>query len=259
MNLRFGKDLGSSIANTAFRAPTRGSETHPSNPLAQIREESSENSSESSFSEEELMASGSSSPMDQEEILRRGKFNSNPFEQSRKGLNFNVKLQFKYINNWGTDIYQDPLERFAFKTADSNTPFYAAPLVNYQGDLYIGSDGARYEVTEYPDRIDPSGVLRATPKNKTTPPPDADVNTSRANPNASMNTEAQEKAGLDNLFGNMHVDESDFGTQWTYVQHFSVFRINQDSSWQEVFRDSNGSFYTPQLSFRTCQVSLSKN
>ena len=59
----------------------------------------------------------------------------------------------------------------------------------------------------------------------------------------SKNTEAQEKAGLDHLFGNMHVDESNFGTQWTYVQHFSVFRINQDSSWQEVFRDSTGSFY----------------
>ena len=105
MNLRFGRDLGSSIFDIASTAPTRGSESRPTDPFVQIREESSENSSESSFSEAELMASGNSSPMDQEEILRRGKFNSNPFEQSRKGLNFNVKLQFKYINNWGTDIY----------------------------------------------------------------------------------------------------------------------------------------------------------
>ena len=107
--------------------------------------------------------------------------------------------------------------------------------------MYIGSDGARYKVTEYPDRIDPFGVLRTKPK--TSVPLDGKANTSKANPNTSKNAEASTKAHLDRLFEKLHVDKPDFGTQWDYVQHFSVFQVSQDSVWQEVFRDSNGSFY----------------
>ena len=59
----------------------------------------------------------------------------------------------------------------------------------------------------------------------------------------SKDAQTKVKAHLDRLFEKLHVNESDFGTQWKYVQHFSVFLIHQDSSWQEVFRDSNGSFY----------------
>ena len=33
-------------------------------------------------------------------------------------------------------------------------------MVNYQGDLYMGIDGARYEVTKYPERVDALGVLQ---------------------------------------------------------------------------------------------------
>ena len=34
-------------------------------------------------------------------------------------------------------------------------------MVNYQGDLYIGQDGARYDVTNYPQQVESLGVLQA--------------------------------------------------------------------------------------------------
>ena len=33
-------------------------------------------------------------------------------------------------------------------------------MVNYQGDLYMGTDRARYEVTKYPEHVDALGVLQ---------------------------------------------------------------------------------------------------
>ena len=44
--------------------------------------------------------------------------------------------------------------------AGHQTPFQEAPLVNYQGNLYIGQDGARYKVTKFPYQIDPYGEVR---------------------------------------------------------------------------------------------------
>ena len=33
-------------------------------------------------------------------------------------------------------------------------------MVNYQGDQYMGTDGARYVVTKYPDLVDALGILQ---------------------------------------------------------------------------------------------------
>lgn len=33
-------------------------------------------------------------------------------------------------------------------------------MVNYQGDLYMGQDGARYEATNYPQQVDVFGVIK---------------------------------------------------------------------------------------------------
>ena len=87
--------------------------------------------------------------------VHRGKFTQNPFNDPLEKLNFNVALEFCYTNSLVTDIYQGPVNRYAFKTAEHITPFDKKPLVSYQGNLYIGKDGARYEVTRYPYQIDP--------------------------------------------------------------------------------------------------------
>ena len=85
----------------------------------------------------------------------------NPFGDVHDDLDFDITLQFRFMNPFGTEVYQDPLHRYAFKTAEYMTPFELSPQVNYQGDLYVGRDGARYQVTNNPHSIDPYGVLRA--------------------------------------------------------------------------------------------------
>lgn len=48
-------------------------------------------------------------------------------------------------------------------------PFEVSPLVNYQGNLYISKDGARYKVTKYVHQVDPYGAIRATPRSTKVP------------------------------------------------------------------------------------------
>ena len=74
-------------------------------------------------------------------------------------LEFNIKLKYDYTNAWGVEIFHDPMLRHVYKTADCPTPFEQFPRVNYQGDMYVGNDGARYEVTKHPQLIDAIGLL----------------------------------------------------------------------------------------------------
>ena len=67
---------------------------------------------------------------------------------------------FVYTNVYRAEIYKDPLGRYMFKSAEHRTPFNETPMVNSQGDQYMGTDGARYEVTKYPDLVDALGVLQ---------------------------------------------------------------------------------------------------
>ena len=67
---------------------------------------------------------------DQDATMRCGKFTKNPFEDPRNELSFNVELQFQYTNDFGMDVYHDPLHCFAFKMAKHVTPFEVNPLVN---------------------------------------------------------------------------------------------------------------------------------
>ena len=46
-----------------------------------------------------------------------------------------------------------------YNLADCPTPFEKSPWVNYQGDMYVGDDGARYEVMELPHMVDATGLL----------------------------------------------------------------------------------------------------
>ena len=158
-------------------------------------------------------------------------------------MSFNVQLHFEHTNEFGTDIYRDPLHRYAFKTAEHVTPFELNPMVNYQGDLYIGKDGARYDVTRHPDRIDPYGGIRS----KNTIPVDSLPNRgeSLANTSRPIPDEArtQKASLLGKLFDNFHVNEDEFSPLWTPVRNMKVFRVSQDDPLQEVFRDASGVFY----------------
>ena len=58
--------------------------------------------------------------------------------------------------------------RYVYKTGEHLTPFDKYHWVNYQGDMYMGDDGARYEETESPENIDASGNLHISKNNPQT-------------------------------------------------------------------------------------------
>ena len=91
---------------------------------------------------------------------RKGKMPMNPFNDLGDELEYEIGLMFLYINAYGAEIYKDPLGCYTFKSAEHRIPFNETPMVNYQGDLYMGTDGARYVVTKYPDLVDALGVLQ---------------------------------------------------------------------------------------------------
>lgn len=75
-------------------------------------------------------------------------------------MDYEVALSFLYTNTYGAEIYKDPLGRYTFKSVKYRTPFQETPMVNYQGDLYMGKDGAWYEVTWYLEQVDALGTLQ---------------------------------------------------------------------------------------------------
>ena len=53
-----------------------------------------------------------------------------------------------------------------YKTVDCPTPFEKSPWVNYQGDMYVGEDGARYKVTKHPHMVDATRLLHTRMNNE---------------------------------------------------------------------------------------------
>lgn len=157
MILRSDRPLGSFVVDLASRAPTRGSGTQTADPLEPIREDtSSESNSINSLATAGEMESSEAHSMERNNSAwRKGKIAKNPFDNTQEQMEFKINLQFQHTNTFGAEIYRDPLDCYAFKTTDHRTPFNEAPMVYYQGDLYIGQDGARYEITKHAQRIDP--------------------------------------------------------------------------------------------------------
>ena len=75
-----------------------------------------------------------------------------------------------YINAQGAEIYQDPLRRYVVKIADIRSNHERMPWVNYQDDMYMGHDGARYEVTQHLELVDALGFR--SDENAPTEPPE---------------------------------------------------------------------------------------
>ena len=53
------------------------------------------------------------------------------------------------------------MQRQVYKTVDCPTPFEKSPWVNYQGDMYVGEDGARYKVTEHFHMVDATKLVHS--------------------------------------------------------------------------------------------------
>ena len=81
-------------------------------------------------------------------------------------MEFNIKLKYNYTNAWDAEIYHDPMQRQVYKMVDCPTPFEKSPWVNYQGDMYVGEDGARYKVAKHPHMVDATGLLHTHTNNE---------------------------------------------------------------------------------------------
>lgn len=252
MRLRSGIVVGGQDSSVLSRVPTQGSGTRSIvGNLESLRETSSTDSQSFSGTESEMES------YDNASTLRKGKFTENPFDVPSRHMEFKVKLTFRYQNVYGAEIYEDPLGRYVFKTIEHRTPFSVFPMVNYQGDLYMGQDGARYEVTRYPQQIDTMGVLQAGPMpsqeetlNHGTPTSGVDGIGTSTKPHGSK---GPQQSSIDKLFDDLGLGKKDESPEWNPIRDISVVRVSQDNTLQEVFKDSSGVYYAttrlPHLQF----------
>ena len=73
-------------------------------------------------------------------------------------LDYDERLRFAMENNHGALIYKDFINGYVVKIEDHVTIFDPAPLVNLQGDRYMGRDGSMYVLTENLEEMDKLGI-----------------------------------------------------------------------------------------------------
>ena len=155
MHLRSGSRVG--LDRAPSRAPTQGSRTQSR--VAQEEQEIEANYSSTSSESKSMSGSGDMydqpGPQEQARDVGTSQVNATPSFQ----IDFNMRLQYDYTNVYGAEIYHDPMLRQVYKSVECPTPFKKSPMVNYQGDMYVGKDGARYKVTELPHMVDATGLL----------------------------------------------------------------------------------------------------
>ncbi|KAI5079974.1 hypothetical protein GOP47_0005453 [Adiantum capillus-veneris] len=169
MQLRSGRQFGTILGSkAASRVPTQGSSSPSLGNLDNIVEDSCD------YQLETISRTLSRVSMDHEESQdmhpQASTFTRpislNPFEtHDDEGLALNTKLQFVYTNAQGAEIFKDPLQHYVVKIANIVSDLDRAPWDNDQGSMYMGRDGARYEITTYPEIVGrmgefhPSGTL----------------------------------------------------------------------------------------------------
>ena len=170
MHLRSELTLGNSFPQARSRVSTQGSSTNSHKPLKEIVEETSLDSQSDSSSETQRTRAKMEGLYDSHTPLKNPNAGKDmdslgPSQSFGFGIIYNTRLEFEFTNRWGAEIYHDPMGRYVYKMGEHLTPFDKYPWVNYQGDMYMGDDGARYEVIESPKNIDASGNLHISKNN----------------------------------------------------------------------------------------------
>ena len=70
---------------------------------------------------------------------------------------FNVRLVFARTNTLDAQLFKDPMNRWVVKIEEHPTAFDPSPWVNYQGEMYMGQEGVRYQVVPKLDKVDKWG------------------------------------------------------------------------------------------------------
>ena len=174
MNLRSGRHVGvQGGLDTASRVPTQSSGVSITGNLETIVEDvfSDTTSSESwnlstnmSTELERSMGKGYSQDMHDQPLSQPNSPITNehrpfktPINQRTLAMEFNMRLKYEGINAYGAQLFTDPLSRYYVKTSEFVTPLQQMPWVEYQGELCIGEDGARYVMMVEPENVDTIG------------------------------------------------------------------------------------------------------
>lgn len=119
------------------------------------------------------------------------------------------------------------------------------PWVNYQEDMYMGDDGTRYEVTDYPENVDMLGVIRQGKQTNqgSKPLPSMDMLGTSTNPRA---VSPSFDAFFPDLSNEQNKEKNKLGNE--YNEHSArtelrVTKVFQDDLIKEVYRDSLETYY----------------
>ena len=82
---------------------------------------------------------------------------------------FNVRLVFVRTNTFDAQLFKDPMNRWVVKIEEQPTAFDPSPWVNYQGEMYMGQEGVRYQLVIELDRVDKWVQVVTTQKPKEPP------------------------------------------------------------------------------------------
>ena len=69
-------------------------------------------------------------------------------------LDYNMQIFYERENLHAAKIYKDQTDQYVVKVEDHHTAFDPAPWVDFQGDRYMGRDGAMYLIIDDPEVVD---------------------------------------------------------------------------------------------------------
>ena len=110
-------------------------------------------------------------------------------DQRTLAMDFNMWLKYEGFNAYEAQLFVDPLSRYYVRTSAFVTPLQQAPWVEYQGELCIEEDGARYVLIAESKNVDTIGQpveLRLAPDNREAQQQQEDEPTTSQNPQSSM-------------------------------------------------------------------------
>ena len=156
-------------------------------------------------------------------------------------MEFNMRLKYEGFNAYGAQLFLDPLSRYYVKTSEFVTPLQQAPWVEYQGELCIGEDGARYVLTAEPKNVDTIGQpveLTPAPGNQEAQQQQEDKPTTSQNPQSGMGFSfpISEMFTNPNTFSFSNYEANDKGKgkedekelKWVVYDQTDVSRVPQD-------------------------------
>ena len=175
--------------------------------------------------------------------------------QRTLAMEFNMRLKYEGFNVYGAQLLLDPLSRYYVKTSEFVTALQQMPWVEYQGELCIGENGARYVLTAEPENVDTVGQSveqGQAPRNREAQHQQEEEPTTSRNPQSGMRFSFPASDIFTNPNTFSYFDANDKGKgkedekelKWVVYDQIDVSRIPQDKIIQLVYRIASGIYYS---------------